>query len=318
MTSLDIVEASADHAADMADVIRRSFAARPPLDPPAPALTEDPASVAAAIAVAGGLVAEFDGAVVGALLFDDSRPGLLGLRRVSVDPDHQAHGVASAMVGVAEDIAAGRGVDGLWLWVREELPETVRFWLRRGYFRTVPREREGPPADGVHGVVQKALPAHTSVPSAGAMQELAARVAALLEPGDLLILRGELGAGKTTFTQGLGEALGVRGPITSPTFVLSRIHPSLVGGPDLVHVDAYRLGSAIEVDDLDLDATSDTSVTVVEWGSGVAEQLSESRLEISISAPSDGSDTRSVTVVPHGPRWARVGLRSALERSHTS
>jgi tRNA threonylcarbamoyladenosine biosynthesis protein TsaE len=224
---------------------------------------------------------------------------------VSVDPDRQGHGVASAMVGVAEEAARARNADGVWLWVREELPETVRFWLRRGYFRTG--------SEGVHGVVQKALPARIGVESPEAMQALAARVARLLQPGDLLILRGELGAGKTTFTQGLGEALEVRGPVTSPTFVLSRIHPSLRGGPDLVHVDAYRLGSAAEVDDLDLDATSDRGITVVEWGAGVAEQLSESRLDISISAPPDGSDTRSVEIVPHGPRWAAVGLRSALE-----
>lgn len=303
MTSLDIVEARPEHAADVADVIRRSFASRPPLDPPAPALTEDAESVTKAIAGSGGLVAELDGAVVGALLFDESRPGLIGLRRVSVDPDRQGHGVASAMVGVAEETARARQADGVWLWVREELPETVRFWLRRGYFRTG--------SEGVHGVVRKALPARLRVESPEATRELAARVASLLQPGDLLILRGELGAGKTTFTQGLGEALAVRGPITSPTFVLSRIHPSLSGGPDLVHVDAYRLSSAAEVDDLDLDATADQSITVVEWGTGVAEQLNESWLEIALSAPAD--DTRDVLVTPHGPRWAGVGLRSALE-----
>jgi tRNA threonylcarbamoyladenosine biosynthesis protein TsaE len=305
VTSLDIVEAQPEHAADVADVIRRSFAARPALDPPATALAEDAESVAAAITRSGGLVAEFDDAVAGALLFDASRPGLLGLRRVSVDPDRQGHGVASAMVGVAEETARSRGADGVWLWVREELPETVRFWLRRGYFRTG--------SEGVHSVVQKALPAHLAVGSPEETQALAARVAKLVRPGDLLILRGELGAGKTTFTQGLGEALDVRGPITSPTFVLSRIHPSLSGGPALVHVDAYRLGTAAEVDDLDLDATSDSSVTVVEWGTGVAEQLSDSRLEIVISAPSDGADARSVVIAPHGPRWADVRLRSALE-----
>lgn len=101
----------------------------------------------------------------------------------------------------------------------------------------------------------------------------AAELAGLLAPGDLLILTGELGAGKTTFTQGLGEGLGVRAGITSPTFVLSRIHPSLIEGPDLVHVDAYRLRSSGELDGLDLDATAAGAVTVVEWGRGLAESL---------------------------------------------
>jgi len=306
VTSLDIVEARPEHAADVADVIHRSFAARPPLEPPAPALTEDAGSVAEAIAGSGGLVAELDGAIVGALLFDESRPGLIGLHRVSVRPDRQGHGVASAMVGVAEEAAKAWGADGVWLWVREELPDTVQFWLRRGYFRTG--------SEGVHGVVQKSLPARVTVESPEAMADCAARVGALLAAGDLLILQGELGAGKTTFTQGLGEALGVRGPVTSPTFVLSRIHPSLVNGPDLVHVDAFRLSSAAEVDDLDLDATTDSSVTVVEWGVGVAEQLSDNWLHIAISAGSTGPDSRLVTVVPHGARWAGVGLRSVLEK----
>ncbi|MEV4901977.1 tRNA (adenosine(37)-N6)-threonylcarbamoyltransferase complex ATPase subunit type 1 TsaE [Citricoccus sp. NPDC055426] len=115
-----------------------------------------------------------------------------------------------------------------------------------------------------------------------ATQAWAAELAAVLRAGDVLILTGELGAGKTTFTQGLGAGLGVREGIISPTFVLSRIHPSVRdegdaddggAGPDLVHVDAYRLGSAGELMDLDLDATVDRSVTVVEWGRGLAEAL---------------------------------------------
>ena len=116
---------------------------------------------------------------------------------------------------------------------------------------------------------------------------LAASLGAGLQPGDLLVLSGELGAGKTTFTQGLGEGLGVRAGIISPTFVLVRIHPNLPdgprpGGPDLVHVDAYRLGSASEIDDIDLENTMDSSVTVVEWGRGRVEHLSESRLEVEL------------------------------------
>lgn len=302
MTNLDIVEARPDHAAAVADLIHRSFAARPPVDPPASALTEDARSVGDAIGASGGLVALLDDRVVGSLLFDHTRPGWLGLRRVSVDPGHQEHGIASAIVGVAETAAQERGADGLWLLVREELPTTVRFWQRRGY---LPVGR-----DGVHTVVQKPLPAVVQLDSRDATAALAARLASLLRAGDLLILTGELGAGKTTFTQSLGEALGVRGPITSPTFVLSRIHPSLIGGPDLVHVDAYRLGSASEVDDLDLDATADRSVTVVEWGEGRAEQIADSWLRVAITDVVD--DARLVTVTPRGPRWADVSLRSAL------
>ncbi|MFV2196543.1 tRNA (adenosine(37)-N6)-threonylcarbamoyltransferase complex ATPase subunit type 1 TsaE [Nocardiopsis sp. LOL_012] len=136
----------------------------------------------------------------------------------------------------------------------------------------------------------------------GAMRALGRGVAALTRPGDVILLSGPLGAGKTTFTQGLGEGLGVRGSVTSPTFVISRIHPSLTGGPDLVHVDAYRLGGADEIDDIDLDMTLADSVTVVEWGEGVAEGLSEDRLEIAIERHPD--DTRTVRLRPVGGRWA--------------
>lgn len=110
-----------------------------------------------------------------------------------------------------------------------------------------------------------------------------ALLGAVLRGGDLVVLTGDLGAGKTTLTQSIGEGLGVRGPVTSPTFVIARVHPSLVGGPALVHVDAYRLGSTVELDDLDLDADLDSSVVVVEWGAGLAEQLSDSRLELVIT-----------------------------------
>jgi tRNA threonylcarbamoyladenosine biosynthesis protein TsaE len=133
-------------------------------------------------------------------------------------------------------------------------------------------------------------------------QDFGRHLGARLRGGDVLVLTGDLGAGKTTLTQGIAEGLGVRGPITSPTFVIARVHPSLVGGPLLVHVDAYRLGSAIELDDLDLDADLDASVTVVEWGAGLAEQLSESRLELSIT----GDDVRTARLVGVGDRWDDV------------
>ena len=145
-----------------------------------------------------------------------------------------------------------------------------------------------------------------AVPGAAEMRAFGARLAGLLEPGDLVVLTGPLGAGKTTLVQGIGAGLRVRGPITSPTFVIARVHPSECGGPDLVHADAYRLGSRLEVDDLDLDADVDHSVTVVEWGEGLVEDLTAGHLLITIDwAPSadagDGLDDepRLVTLAAH-------------------
>ncbi len=148
-----------------------------------------------------------------------------------------------------------------------------------------------------HRIVTRVLPGPQDTRAAGA------ELAGLLRPGDLVILAGGLGAGKTTLTQGLGEGLGVRGPITSPTFVIARVHPSLVGGPALVHVDAYRLGSAVELDDLDLDASLADSVTVVEWGHGLVEHLTEDRLEVTLTAD-PLTEERTVVVVGVGARWA--------------
>jgi len=168
------------------------------------------------------------------------------------------------------------------------------------------------------------------VTTADGTHALAAALGGVLEAGDLLVLTGELGAGKTTFTQGLGEGLGVRAGIISPTFVLVRIHPNLAdgprpGGPDLVHVDAYRLESAAEIDDIDLENTMDTAVTVVEWGKDRVEHLSESRLEVELhrsvggdnAADSldgdvmnfdtdDDDEPRTIVFRGFGPRWAQM------------
>jgi len=147
------------------------------------------------------------------------------------------------------------------------------------------------------------------VTTAEDMHALGMRLAGLLRAGDLLVLSGGLGAGKTTLTRGIGEGLGVRGAVTSPTFVVARVHPSTVGGPALVHVDAYRLTDLAEVDDLDLDASLEESVTVVEWGAGMVEGLSDERLDIVI-VPSVGPDeeTRTVTMHGMGPRWSGIDL----------
>jgi tRNA threonylcarbamoyladenosine biosynthesis protein TsaE len=132
----------------------------------------------------------------------------------------------------------------------------------------------------------------------------------MLRAGDLVVLTGGLGAGKTTLTQGIGEGVGVRGPVTSPTFVIARVHPSTVGGPALVHVDAYRLGGALELDDLDLDASVDDSVTVVEWGHGLAEDLSEDRLEVVLDVDT-ATEERTATVTGIGGRWAASAVDAA-------
>lgn len=133
-------------------------------------------------------------------------------------------------------------------------------------------------------------------------QEWGRRLGTLLRAGDLLVLTGGLGAGKTTLTQGIADGLGVRGPVTSPTFVIARIHPSLVGGPALVHVDAYRLDGALELDDLDLDSDLDDAVTIIEWGAGLAEELSDARLELVIDVD-QSTETRRISLRPHGSRF---------------
>lgn len=147
------------------------------------------------------------------------------------------------------------------------------------------------------------------------MEALGRRIAALVGAGDVIALNGELGAGKTTLTRGLGEALGVRGPVTSPTFVLARSHPNLLGGPPLVHVDAYRLTEPAELDDLDLDF--EASVVVVEWAEGMLDGMVESWLQVDLQRKTglnggedtevlDAAEPREVRITPHGPRWAGV------------
>ncbi|MEW2133415.1 tRNA (adenosine(37)-N6)-threonylcarbamoyltransferase complex ATPase subunit type 1 TsaE [Streptomyces sp. NPDC005435] len=157
-----------------------------------------------------------------------------------------------------------------------------------------------------------------TVTSPEQMRRLGLRLAGLLRAGDLVMLSGELGAGKTTLTRGLGEGLGVRGAVTSPTFVIARVHPSLVDGPPLVHVDAYRLSGGLdEMEDLDLDVSLPESVIVVEWGEGKVEELTDDRLEVLIDrATGDTTDeVRHVRVSGLGKRWTEtdLGVLGALE-----
>ncbi|MDP3967182.1 MAG: tRNA (adenosine(37)-N6)-threonylcarbamoyltransferase complex ATPase subunit type 1 TsaE [Nocardioides sp.] len=292
-------------------VVHAAFASRPVLDPPSTQLLETEESVGVVVAATGGLVAEADGEVIGAVLLGD-HGDRLGLHRVSVHPDHQGRGVVGLLARAAEDVARDRGCSGIEVGARVELPQTVELWLHHGYALV---DRAGP-----HLTMAKELPFALAVPEADDARALGHRLAPLLRAGDLLILTGDLGAGKTTFTQGLGQGLGVRGQVTSPTFILARAHPSLGDGPGLVHVDAYRLGGVEELDDLDLDSALATSVAVVEWGEGLAESLAEDRLEITLrrrrgderSGGIDDTDPREVEVRPVGARWVGAGLREAL------
>ena len=165
---------------------------------------------------------------------------------------------------------------------------------------------------GAHEVVpgELAVPVPVHLPDLGATQALGARLASALAAGDLVVLSGPLGAGKTALTQGIGAGLGVRGQVTSPTFVLARVHR---GPLPLVHVDAYRLreagAPALELDDLDLDADLPGSVVVVEWGEGLVEGLADARLEVRLDRPAGGSaqagaDERTARVRASGHRWA--------------
>ncbi len=295
----ELLEVGAERADDVLAVIGQAFADRPLLDPPATALEETFASVTAALAEHGGLLAMHDGEPVGTLLFAD-RGSLLGLRRVGVLASARRHGVASLLAERAEAVARVRGHRGLVLEAREELPRTVRFWEGHGYVEV---DRDGP---RLH--LQRLLPTTITLPLPEDTQRVGRQLGGLLQAGDLVILTGGLGAGKTTFAQGLGDGLGIRGPVTSPTFVIARVHPSLTAGPVLVHVDAYRLGDAAELDDLDLDTDLDDAVTVVEWGSGLAESLSADRLELALTRA--GDDVRTLRISPVGARWADVDLRS--------
>ena len=137
------------------------------------------------------------------------------------------------------------------------------------------------------------------------MRALGARVAGMCQPGDVIVLVGDLGAGKTTFVQGMGSALGVREPITSPTFVISRVHEG-ERGVRLIHIDAYRLASGHELDDLDLDVELESGIAVVEWGDRHAERLAADRLVISIDALAN--DDREVQIHGIGGRWTRLDL----------
>ncbi|MGI8416722.1 MAG: tRNA (adenosine(37)-N6)-threonylcarbamoyltransferase complex ATPase subunit type 1 TsaE [Nakamurella sp.] len=140
---------------------------------------------------------------------------------------------------------------------------------------------------------------------------LGAAVGRRLLAGDLVLLSGDLGAGKTALTKGIAVGMGISDTITSPTFVLARVHyGSLDGRPTtLVHVDAYRLGGALELDDLDLDTDLERAVVVIEWGEGIAGALAPDPLHINLIRHQD--DSRTATLTAAGDRW-RVLLEEVV------
>ena len=307
--TLSVRRVGPESAAAVLAVVQDAFGSRPPLDPPADALADTEASIATRLALGGGLVARLDGDVVGALLFEEVGD-VVYLRRFGVHHTARSHGVGQALVQAGIEAAATLGTHSrVTVVAREELPRTIEFWRRHGFVQT---DRRSPYVELSHN-----LPIRREVATPEAMRDLGRRAAGRLRAGDLVLLTGDLGAGKTTFTQGLGAGLGVADRVTSPTFVIAREHPAAPGRPPLVHVDAYRLGSTAELDDLDLDTALDEAVTVVEWGEGKAEGLADSRLEVRITrvpvpppeeAPEivDVADAepRLVEILGRGPRWA--------------
>jgi tRNA threonylcarbamoyladenosine biosynthesis protein TsaE len=315
---IDVALVGPEAAEELLAVIHAGFGARVLLEPPSTAPEETSATVAAALEAHGGLLATSELGPVGGLLLEPSGD-VLGLRRVAVHPDAQGRGAARALVASAERVAGERGYAATRVTARTELPRTLRFWKRLGY---VEAQRDEPLVTLV-----KVLPVEVGTRSGEEARELGRRLAGVLAAGDVVILSGDLGAGKTTFTQGIGMGLRVRGDVTSPTFVISRVHPSLGAGPALVHVDAYRLGGIDELDDLDLDTSLEDAVTVVEWGEGVAEGLADNRLDVRITrargaagdlagdpaaASVTDEDPRSLVLTPIGPRWLGADLRAVL------
>jgi len=300
---LQLVRAEPSDASAISEVILDAFGHRRKVEPPPAALAENPATVQAALDQGFGVLALVEDQPAGVVIVSITGE-MAGIHRVSVRPSFQRLGIASAMVTVVLEVLALQSVRSVELVARAEFPQVVSWWHRHGFVEAA--------RSGSSLTLARPVAVCVTAPAAEDTQELGRTLARLVRAGDVLIASGDLGAGKTTLAQGLGAGLGVAGAVISPTFVLSRVHPSTVGGPALVHVDAYRLGSSAELDDLDLDTSAEDSVTLIEWGTGVAEGLSEDRLEIDIRRSLDPADeVRWIFLTPVGQRWAH--LRAELE-----
>lgn len=282
----------------MLRVIHEAFAHRRHVDPAPAALADTVTDIEHALVGGHGVCALIDGQIVACVLVDVDAL-VATLRRVSVLPGFAGGGVARALVQAAMDLASSLGCSRVELLTRREFPELLKWWIRHGF--EVEREDDG------GFILGRAAAVVLDVPTAEEMHCLGRRLALVLRAGDVLVVDGELGAGKTTLAQGLGQGLGVTGAVTSPTFVISRVHQSGSGGPAFVHVDAYRLGDSAELSDIDLDASLAESITYIEWGSGKAEWLAEDRLEVEIVRSVDPTtNTRSVRLTGLGSRWDGV------------
>ena len=285
---------------EVRELTRRAFEGQP-VTPPSGALSESPETVAEDFAQHGGVLVRDDAG----RLVATCRVRRLGLawvvRRCAVDPDLRRAGVGRLLVDAAHTWAAEEGAVRTHVGVRDELAGSRAFWESTGY--------EPLTSHGFWTELVRPLPLVLHGPEE--THELGRRLVTDLRAGDLLVLSGPLGAGKTALTQGIGAGLGVRGSVTSPTFVLARVHR---GPLPLVHVDAYRLresgSSRLELDDMDLDADLPDSVTVVEWGEGLVEELAEARLEVTLARPDD--ETRTASVRPVGRRWSVFAQTSVV------
>ncbi|GAC1444940.1 MAG: hypothetical protein NVS3B26_12060 [Mycobacteriales bacterium] len=280
-------------AEEVSALTSAAFDGQQTLTPPSGALAETTEQIRSDFASQGGvLLRDDDGHLIACCRV--RRLGLAWvLRRCAVAPAHRRRGVGRRLVEAAEEWAVEEGAVRTHVGVRDALTDSQRFWQQLGYSPL--RAHAGFWTELVH-------PLPLTLTGLEQTQQLGARLARQLRPGDLLVLNGPLGAGKTALAQGIGLGLDVRGLVTSPTFVLARVHQ---GELPLVHVDAYRLrdaGGRLELDDLDLDASLEDSVTVVEWGEGLVEGLAESRLEVHLERPDD--DSRTAAVRPVGPRWS--------------
>jgi len=294
--SIAVSECGPEVAEQVHELTRTAFAGNGVLDPPTGALRDTVGDVRADLAAYGGVVAHADDRLVAALR---RRPDgdRLWLRRVAVSPGCQRRGLGAELMRWAIERAREQGYAEVAVRVRHVLAGNRAFYAALGFSEVGGRDAWAELAMPLTGGVV--------VDTAEAMRGYGARLAAVLEPGDLVVLTGPLGAGKTVLVQGIAAGLGVRGPVTSPTFVIARVHPG--DRVSLVHVDAYRLGAEptgrLAVDDLDLEADAADSVTVVEWGAGLVEGLAESRLEVNIERRED--ESRVVVVRPIGAGWAR-------------